>query len=616
VDVDARTAREVKGAGALDEGLVFDATGHWAIWPGESRTWIVDLETASARTIDVVAATIQPAGDVIVVEAGDEVLVVTLATGAERFRMGGIAWSVSTDGKRFVWSSKTAEGSHKLHIRDLEKGGERRLTTISPPKGDCTDAAWQWQPSIDADGSLSGRACYGDYLHVNLTTGRARLTRDEPTPQEGDGGYYDQQLASCKQLGAVHCDDGFIVSSVGRSILPFADGVATIDPKIEARAVLLPESQLADLRDQTHGAIGKNAIALIDSSGRARVWNDKTGSVLYRSEAQAEPVAFAAIAREGAELVTLAPHGVVRRWNVRTGELLSTRALRSCVAAALAIASDGTPLVACDDDHAVVVWDAAKNIILAERDGVLPALDGANRMVALFRTDDRSAVDVFPLDGGAAKTFKINGMYSATAVAIGSGRVAVANGALAVIIDVKSGAEVARRGDVRNTGFTLSSDGAWAVYESHTGIRALRLDHGTAAQEPIALPEGRIADLRRFAVEDGTVVASNANHEVFGWTLDPPARTLALRPTADVLALSSDGARIVLGTRGAKIADRDGLGNARTFLAVPYTNAGITFAANERPAIFGNPVEARALLRCAVGDVVLPYASCLGRFAD
>jgi hypothetical protein len=42
----------------------------------------------------------------------------------------------------------------------------------------------------------------------------------------------------------------------------------------------------------------------------------------------------------------------------------------------------------------------------------------------------------------------------------------------------------------------------------------------------------------------------------------------------------------------------------------------VSFLANDRPSVFGNPVEAGALLRCAVGDVIAPYALCLGRFAD
>src|SRR6185295_13203685 len=110
-------------------------------------------------------------------------------------------------------------------------------------------------------------------------------THEEGMSPEGDGSYYENQLESCKQSGAVHCDAGFITSVPGQAFLPFADGVATIDPKSGARMVLLPESQLVDLRGQFHGDIGKDAIALVDASGRARVWNDKTGAILYRGEA-------------------------------------------------------------------------------------------------------------------------------------------------------------------------------------------------------------------------------------------------------------------------------------------------------------------------------------------
>ena len=591
---------------------VFDPHGKYVAWAGTAGPVVRELATRTLLKLPATPTTeVALGGDLLAFETGDDVVVVRLPAGTPVFRAKHVdSWVLAADGSRLAWS-EPGGARQIVHARDLSKGRDIPITAKLGEGGVCGSGRYLWR-DVTARALTGQRTCsLSDEITVDLGTGDATVVGHTPG-DEINAQHSVYEL--CKRAGADcgHPEDQLVPPEwSGGTILPFTDGLATVDSTTGARRIHLEES--ADATADASGLVAGDHLTATDATGRTRIWDLATGKVIWRSRMHPERVAAAAFSDD--ELVTASPHATIRHWKLATGELIRTWTPAGCDVVALALAPRGEAVVACTyGEHLSVYREGTAAPLYTgphpAHDDV--ALERSGQALALHTRDDAKGdqIVIVPLvEGGASRTFSVR--LGEAAMSFAGDRLAIVNRELAEVWNVRTGEQRALALPPRTYASgtpALSQDGTSAAVRVGDHVLVYALSGSTT---PLQLDVPPKIDVLWWVGGSRLVGTARVASDVSLYVALPATGSVT---TTDGTPLAASNGLLAYGTaRGLELRVAGDLAAVRTFTSVPGATESISIAAGESARITGTG-SAIELAACMVGETRYPFEMCRGRF--
>ncbi len=115
-----------------------------------------------------------------------------------------------------------------------------------------------------------------------------------------------------------------------------------------------------------HAAFNHDGTRLATAShdNTARLWNTKSGKLLYTFSGHDREVVHTAFSPDGTRLATASDDNTARLWDTENGDLLHIFSGHTDSVKHAAFSSDGTRLITTSEDKTVRLWDAERRILL------------------------------------------------------------------------------------------------------------------------------------------------------------------------------------------------------------------------------------------------------------
>ncbi len=709
VDLTRRSSYEIPtGGGEAD----IDRSDRFAVWADPKALQVLELDTRNVKTTVLTEA---PAGSIVrgtyaftdPHTTGFELVAVDVESGAEVLRkklerkifrntdtgQSPIAL-ISRDGNHVVWWSGRDE---QLVVRDFSRG-EKADKKISPRYRRCSGYAEPTYFSSVDKGRIIGKACLDDSLEIDVVTGKTLALQHGGGFSVPDQEYFLNERIqaelykgekACESVGGLRCStlfqwqheansahlmtvgDGSYShrwEDTGLLVLPTKSGAVLVDPNPshERPVVKLAESQLIEIETEKRTLISRGELLVgSDATSRVRVWDIRSGAVLWRAPTQPEPAVAASFTTNG-DLVTLSPIGTLRRFNMTTGKLVSTWMVPSGFGCRpIAFGGGDAGVVVCDDGNERRVFCGGNDTPIttlpaphgSARGLLVVALDPDARRIAISgvaRNEDQSTdLVIAPFSALGADRMSVISKAEATIHGFGfsfalAGDWVGSNPSVWSIKNTKTTFSVSERGYAGGVP-GMSRDGSWAAFGRPEGVRVIHLssaevaaanaapgtDAGTAKIDGDASTKPREVffssgpvklDTESPVVVDGNVgVFAKSKDSLVAWTFDEPSTPRLIKPYRPVLAVSPKDGKVILGGHGVLITTMSDLVNGRALLAVPQANEALTIdsptSSHPEPApiysgALGIISTTNELGRCVIGPSIVALDVCLGRFAD